>query len=237
MMTAPTRPPLVESYLDRLLEVSGALPTSRRRELLEEVAAHLDDLVASTRGNEAALRNAMERFGTPEDIVRAEGVAPVAAASSQRTVPHRTAPPAGGRGQDGRPTPWGALEIATIALLFAGVTLLPVVGTLAALVCLWLSRQWSQLTKLGVSALVVVPGLVLMVLMPVVRLVLGFQPGLGFGGSFPGLPGVSRLVNSPFFPAGLEGVVLFHGLATVAAVVWLVVSLARRSDSSAPSRA
>ena len=231
MMTAPTRPPLVESYLDRLLEVSGALPTSRRRELLEEVAAHLDDLVASTRGNEAALRTAMERFGTPEDIVRAEGAVPVAAVSAGTTVPLGTTSPAATAGPGRDTSPWGVLEIAAVALLVAGITLLPVIGTLSALVCLWFSRQWGQTTKLGVTVLATAPVVLLMVLTPLLRFVLGAQ-GLWDRG-YPGLPGLG---GNLLAAGGLGSMFLVHAVATVIAAVWLVASLTRRTEQNAPTR-
>jgi hypothetical protein len=125
---------LVAAYLRRLRRAARSLPRARRQELAEEIAEHIAQARASGavpgEGGSAALRNALERLGEPEDIVAA----------------------AGGGAHAGRP---GRREIgAVVLLLFGGIAGLVAgvvgvtVGWGAGVVLLWFSPRWRWPDKL-----------------------------------------------------------------------------------------
>jgi uncharacterized membrane protein len=63
---------LVEDYLMRLDAAASALPTVRRAELTSEIGDHLQEGLREIEpGDEAAVRNMLERLGSPEEIVNA----------------------------------------------------------------------------------------------------------------------------------------------------------------------
>ncbi len=68
---------------------------------------------------------------------------------------------------------WGALEVASILLLFPGAIVLPVVGPLVGIGLLWLSTAWSTRVKVVVTVIAV-----LLAVLPV-ALVLGVGSGAG----------------------------------------------------------
>jgi hypothetical protein len=123
---------LVAAYLRRLRRATRGLPRARRQELIGEIADHIAQARASTggQGGSAALRNALDRLGEPEDIVAA----------------------AGGTRPAARP---GRLEItAVVLLLFGGIAglvagIVPVIaGWGSGAVLLWLSSRWRWPDKL-----------------------------------------------------------------------------------------
>lgn len=64
--------PLIDDYLRRLDVAASALPAHRREELVSEIRDHLQEaLRQAPAGDEAAVRNALERLGTPEEIAAA----------------------------------------------------------------------------------------------------------------------------------------------------------------------
>lgn len=64
--------PLVDDYLRRLDAATSALPAHRRDELVSEIRDHLEEALRQTpAGDEAAVRNALERLGPPEEIAAA----------------------------------------------------------------------------------------------------------------------------------------------------------------------
>ena len=64
--------PLVDDYLRRLDAAASALPAHRREELVSEIGDHLQEgLRQAPAGDEAAVRNMLERLGPPEEIVSA----------------------------------------------------------------------------------------------------------------------------------------------------------------------
>jgi hypothetical protein len=77
-MTTMRRDPLVEGYLRRLEAAAAHLPRERRRELVAEIEAHVGDAPAEAGDDEAAVRNALERLGSPEEIAAAAGPEPAA---------------------------------------------------------------------------------------------------------------------------------------------------------------
>jgi hypothetical protein len=64
--------PLVDDYLRRLGAAASTLPTDRRLELISEIRGHLQEALSETpAGDEAAVRNVLERLGPPEEIAAA----------------------------------------------------------------------------------------------------------------------------------------------------------------------
>jgi HAAS domain-containing protein len=135
-MTPTTRHPLVDDYLDRLERAAAALPRSRRKELVAEIEAHLDEAIAPG-ASDAEVLTALDRVGEPEEIVGEEAPPP---------------PPAPAR------DPRGLHEWAAIWLLLLG-GFIALVGWLAGLVLLWSSRAWTTRDKV-IGTLVVPGGLV-----------------------------------------------------------------------------
>ena len=63
---------LVEDYLLRLDAAASVLPTVRRAELISEIRDHVQEGLREIEpGEEAAVRNLLERLGSPEEIVSA----------------------------------------------------------------------------------------------------------------------------------------------------------------------
>ena len=66
---------LAAAYLRRLKRATRGLPRARRRELLEQIAEHIDQArsseAVSRQGSPAALRGALERLGDPQDVAAA----------------------------------------------------------------------------------------------------------------------------------------------------------------------
>ena len=127
---------LVGDYLNRLAAAGQRLPSARREELLTEVSEHIEvALRAEPARTEVAVRNVLDRLGSPEDIVAAE--------VETGPGPGPAAPPAVA---DGPESPWGVVEIFGVALLVAG-GLLPVIGPLIGLALVWLSSRWTRQQK------------------------------------------------------------------------------------------
>jgi hypothetical protein len=64
--------PLVDDYLRRLDAAASGLPADQRDELVSEIKDHLQEaLRQAPAGDQAAVRNALERLGSPEEIAAA----------------------------------------------------------------------------------------------------------------------------------------------------------------------
>jgi hypothetical protein len=64
--------PLVDDYLRRLDAAASTLPPDERDELVSEIRDHLQEALRQTPpGDQAAVRNALERLGSPDEIVAA----------------------------------------------------------------------------------------------------------------------------------------------------------------------
>jgi uncharacterized membrane protein len=64
--------PLVDDYLRRLDAAASALPAYRRDELVSEIRDHLQEALSQTPASDkAAVHNALERLGPPEEIAAA----------------------------------------------------------------------------------------------------------------------------------------------------------------------
>lgn len=71
--------PLVDDYLRRLEAAAAGLPADRRLELVSEIRGHLREALREIpQGDEAAVRNALERLGAPEEVAAAAFDAPPA---------------------------------------------------------------------------------------------------------------------------------------------------------------
>ena len=75
-MTTMRRDQLVDDYLRRLEAAASHLPRQRRKELVGEIEEHVDAALAESGDDEAAVRNVLERLGSPDEIAAAAGVAP-----------------------------------------------------------------------------------------------------------------------------------------------------------------
>lgn len=115
-MTTMQQDPLVEDYLRRLDAAAAHLPADRRAELAQEIREHIREANAE---DEAAVREVLDRLGSPEEIAAAEA-----------------APPARGR-----------LETVALIVLAAGFVA-PVVGYLIGAALVIASRAWTARDKL-----------------------------------------------------------------------------------------
>jgi hypothetical protein len=70
-MTTTSLHPLAEDYLDRLEHAARRLPRGERRELLEEIAAHLSEATDPEMSDAEAL-TVLDRLGDPDEIVEAQ---------------------------------------------------------------------------------------------------------------------------------------------------------------------
>lgn len=124
----------VRSYLHRLERELGALPRSKRAEIVDEIREHIDEAIAvDPPRTEADLRNLLDRIGDPSEI---------AAEARDRFGIGVKAP--------------GTKEVITVPLLLFGGVIIPVLGWIAGVVLLWLSDVWTTRDKL--IGTFVVPG-------------------------------------------------------------------------------
>ncbi len=64
--------PLVDEYLRRLEAAAAGLPAGRRLELVSEIRGHLREALRQVpEGDQAGVRNALERLGAPEEVAAA----------------------------------------------------------------------------------------------------------------------------------------------------------------------
>jgi HAAS domain-containing protein len=117
---------LVADYLKRLNAELRSLPRARRRELADEISAHIAEARADLeRDDEMSIRTLLDRLGDPEDI---------AAEATERF--------------GGRPKPSGWKEVGALILLPIGGILLPVFGWVVGVFLLWISDAWNTRDKL-----------------------------------------------------------------------------------------
>jgi hypothetical protein len=121
---------LVERYLARLNAAAASMPSDRRQELIDEIAAHIDEARAASPNEPGGVRTVLDQLGSPEEIVRAAG------ASSARPDRH----PSSSR--------LGPLEIVTVIALLVGGIVIPFVGWVVGVVLLWISPRWRTRDKL-----------------------------------------------------------------------------------------
>ncbi|HYI17159.1 MAG TPA: hypothetical protein VD836_00545 [Solirubrobacteraceae bacterium] len=121
-MTTMRRDPLVDDYLRRLEAAAADLPRDRRAELVGEIEEHVGAALAEGGDDETAVRNVLERLGSPEEIAAA--AAPPAAAQPQR----------------------GTLETVALVVLCASFVV-PVVGYLVGAGLVLASKAWAGRDK------------------------------------------------------------------------------------------
>jgi HAAS domain-containing protein len=135
---------LVSDYLERLRAATADLPTTERDELVANIAEHISASMEDLeQPDQAAVRTILDRLGDPA-VIAAEA-----------------------RGQSSRPdlaqaTGPGWLEWGGVAMLGIGSYLLPVIGTVAGLVMVSMSRWWSTRQKvlaavLSLAGVLVIP--------------------------------------------------------------------------------
>jgi hypothetical protein len=132
-MTTTTMHPLAADYLDRLEHAARRLPRGERRELVEDISAHLAETTHADMSDAEAL-TVLDRLGDPEAIVDEQ--LPEAPYRSNRRGVHE----------------WAAIFL----LLFGGFLFF--VGWVAGLILLWSSRAWNVRDKL-IGTLIVPGGL------------------------------------------------------------------------------
>jgi hypothetical protein len=123
---------LVDDYLRRLERAAAHLPRARRSELVEEIRDHIETALGEEQPvDEVAVRNVLDRLGSPEEIAEAAEPRP-----AERRV--------------------GALEIVALIGL-----LIPVIGWLVGMALALASRVWSRRDKGIAILLLLVPIVVL----------------------------------------------------------------------------
>ena len=124
---------LIDRYLKELERELGALPRSRRCELMDDVGAHIADAHAETGDDQLAIRKVLDRLGDPSEIA------------------------ADARERFGiEPAKVGFMEVLALILLPVGGIILPIVGWFAGVVLLWVSPAW--VTRDKIIGTLVVPG-------------------------------------------------------------------------------
>ena len=129
---------LVNDYLDRLDSELADLPRPSRREVIEGIEAHVAEARAElSPGDEAGVRNLLERLGDPAEI-----------AAEARERFGVTDPAA---------TSWR--EVGALILLLLGGSILFFIGWAAGVILVWLSDVWTRRDKW--IATLILPGGVL----------------------------------------------------------------------------
>jgi uncharacterized membrane protein len=139
---------LVRDYLERLETAAAGLAVDRRADLIADVRDHIANAVAEAGDDdEPTVRNILDRLGSPEEIVAAEGdVEPPTPASTSNAPAIAQA----------AASSLGAVEIIALLLLTVGAIFVPFIGPIIGLVFVWLSDRWTQRDKLIATGIVLV---------------------------------------------------------------------------------
>ena len=145
---------IVDDYLHRLDKAAAALPPERRSELLAEIREHVDEALRTADvTNEVAVRNVLERLGSPEEIVSAAADVPVTPvnATDRRELRNRLAV--------------AALLALAVGPFVMGMVQLPgIVLVLAGLILVSSSPAWSARDKrVGLLLLPLIPPTLLLI--------------------------------------------------------------------------
>jgi uncharacterized membrane protein len=136
MSTVPDK--LVERYLKHLEVELDYVPRDRRREIVDEIAGHIDEARgALEHETEADVRNILDGLGDPADIADEARERPEIKPS---TTPFKA----------------GWMEAGALILLLIGGLILPLVGWFVGVILLWLSNAWNVRDK--VIGTIFVPG-------------------------------------------------------------------------------
>lgn len=136
----------IRRYMRQLDEALANAPSERRREIVDEVKAHIQEEMQQLGRppTEAEVRQILDRLGDPAAIANAEADD----APRQSPAPRSRSPRL------------GLLEVAALVLLLIGALIVPVVGWVAGVVLLWISPAWTTRQK-WLGTLVVPGGLAL----------------------------------------------------------------------------
>jgi hypothetical protein len=115
---------LISDYLERLDEELADLPRAARRDVVDDVAAHIAES-RDGRESEAEVRDILERLGDPAQIA--------AEARERFDVPPRRR---------------SRLDVAAVLFLSIGSLVLPILGWFVGLVLLWMSDAWNTRDKI-----------------------------------------------------------------------------------------
>jgi hypothetical protein len=128
MTTRSTQDRLVDDYLDQLSQELATAPASTRRDLTEEITAHIAEARSALAdgGTEAEVRTLLDRLGDPAEI-------------SSGLIDEPESPRKAGRG-------W--VEGLALVLLPVGGLIVPFAGWLVGVVLLWVSQVWTTTDKL-----------------------------------------------------------------------------------------
>jgi uncharacterized membrane protein len=117
---------LVSDYLDTLDAELAGLPRVARREVLDDIEAHIRESLAELDpGDEVGARNVLDRIGEPSEI---------AAEARERF------------GIKSPETTWR--EVGALILLSPAGLIVPVLGWFAGVILLWVSDAWNTREKL-----------------------------------------------------------------------------------------
>ena len=117
---------LVSDYLDSLGAALAGLPQVGRREVLDEIEAHIQESrIELDPDDEAGVRNVLDRIGEPSEL---------AAEARERFGIKRTE------------TTWR--EIGALIFLSPAGLIVPVLGWFAGVILLWASDAWNTREKL-----------------------------------------------------------------------------------------
>jgi hypothetical protein len=213
----PTTSPEVRDYLDRLRAEGRQLPTDRLDEVVDDVRAHVHEAVAA--GTAAGLdpslsaRNALQRLGSPAEIVRAE------VEQSGVTI---TAPVVGSDAMSRYGEP-----VAIFLLVFGGFIFL--LGWPLGVGLLWVSRTWRLREKLlgtfvwpfGYLSILLVGGLVT-------------STEVCTGSSTSGARDTTTCTGGPPYPDWVGGLIFVVALV---APILMAVALWRRRQAVLHGRA
>ena len=149
MMTVSSHP-LVHEYLSRLHATAvAALPKGQAEDLLADITEHLDTATDGGTADEATVRSAIDRLGSPDEVVAAAGSPPVVPGPAYDVGGMPTPPEAEPRAAATTPVaPTYRLEKAALVLLVAAELIalflpLSVLLWVAGLVCLALATAWQ----------------------------------------------------------------------------------------------
>jgi hypothetical protein len=125
---------LIDDYLRRLGQAAAHMQRARRAELVAEIRGHIETALRQEQAaGEAAVRNVLDRLGTPEEIVEA-------------------AEP---------PSPPGDRQAGVLEIVALIALIVPFIGWLVGTVLVFASRVWSRRDKLIGALLLFLPIVVL----------------------------------------------------------------------------
>jgi uncharacterized membrane protein len=124
---------LIDRYVKELERELSALPRARRREVMDDVRAHISEARAEAGDDQASVRELLDRLGDPTEI---------AEDARARFGVH--------------PAKVGFMEVAALILLPIGGVIVPILGWIAGVILLWVSSAWG--TREKVIGTLVVPG-------------------------------------------------------------------------------